>query len=134
MPSKTVFLSYNGKDSKFAGRLSKRLREYDIEVWHDVEHSEDDWQDAEIEAIRRCDCFLALFGPNGVGKEQKLEIRYALLLKKQDKIRFIPVLITGYDAAKARDFNDFLDSNFKHQDLRGGVRKSEVRALASTIR
>jgi uridine kinase len=136
MSIRKAFLSYNRKDQKTAARLRKMLQEHDIDVWLDLDfrNSAETWRHELTEAMASSDCFLALFGPHGVGAEQELEINYALELRKKRNIGLIFILIHGYDENQRNPFADYIKSNYNYHDLRRGLGENAVRTLAAIVR
>jgi uridine kinase len=137
MPTTDAFLSYNEADGDFARLLYEQLGELGIQVWFAPEHraSSETWHELVAKAICESRTVIALFGPHGIGKEQKREINLALELVKKKKIELlIPVLIPNYDENRLNPYEEFVKSNYNRFDLREGLKASDLHALASTIK
>lgn len=132
-----AFLSYNRDDAKFANELWSALHDEKIDAWLDtnVLPPGASWREEQAQAIADTPCFITIFGPHGVGDEQKYEINYALELKKSnEKLRLIYVLAPGCEEKKLGTLAQYIKSNYSYFDLKEGLNDENVPALASIIK
>jgi hypothetical protein len=127
-----TFICYNHLDRKLARRIDGDLKQNGILPWLDERAigGGDDWKAAINEGVSKCSCVLVLFGPNGLGLWQQVEV-FAFLQRHQHRdMKIIPVILRGVEGPPA--LNALLQE-YQWVDLRSGY-QAALRRLCEAIR
>jgi hypothetical protein len=124
-----AFLSHNSQDKPVVREIAKRLREYGLNPWLDVEELRPGlpWQDGLEEAMRTTRAAAVFLAGNGLGSWQVPEIRVCLSRMVKNRQPVIPVLLPGAPAEP--EFGLFLAEN-TWVDLRQGLTEEGLDRLA----
>jgi len=129
-----AFVSYNSKDAEYACRLKKQLAKLGVRVWvFDAEDLADasDSHEWQAQMQEGAPSFISLWGPHGLGPEQRRELNSAVAMHDRRGLAIIPILIPGYAASAGTAFQRHIANNFKPRDM---LYTGAINGLASTLK
>ncbi|HEX4951992.1 MAG TPA: SUMF1/EgtB/PvdO family nonheme iron enzyme [Thermoanaerobaculia bacterium] len=128
-----VFLSYNSRDWPVVEQIGAQLKARGLRVWLDKwELLPGDLVQEALETAIIASRSVAVFvGPSGIGPWERVEMRAALMLAVEKRLRVVPVLLPGVSAAPELPL--FL-REFHWLDLRGGIEGGGLSRLVQGIK
>jgi len=119
-----VFISYSTKNSEYAYKLAKKLRDDGFDVWMDNAklRASDKWWQSIVLALKNCAAFIVLMSPES--KDSRWVQREVMLADKWQKPIF-PVLLAG------ENWELFVDTHYEDVSKNGGTPPQHAGRLLS---
>lgn len=125
-----LFMSYSSHDSEVVKTVAQRLQHRGVDVYLDALDRQmpgRSFLEVLEDNLRRASIVAVFIGGGGLGRFQRLEVTFAIILAAKKGLRVVPVLLPG--AGQIADLELFMEC-FSWIDLRGGISEEQIQRLA----